>query len=179
MGVWKNLKHPNIVQSIGYAIEMEVQGINAALVLEWCANGTVVKYLEQNPAAHHVMLGWQYLHGHDPVILHADLKPLLLLIRIVQLNIMINNLGCAQLCDSGLSCILDGLQTGHTTSVPGGMLQFLVPELLGANPHATTKSDVYTFGCTYIQVSGSAQRSTLGHKDSLQSPSIQLAKTGG
>ncbi|KAF8326090.1 kinase-like domain-containing protein [Cantharellus anzutake] len=151
MRVWKGLKHPNIVRFIGYAIEHEVYGVTAALVSEWCANGTVVKYLQQNPAADRGMLvsdvaqGLLYLHSRNPIIIHADLKPL---------NILINDMGRAQLCDFGLSCILDELPTGLTTSVRGGTLRFLAPELLDASkdPHPTTNSDVYAFGCTSIQI---------------------------
>ncbi|KAF8326102.1 kinase-like domain-containing protein, partial [Cantharellus anzutake] len=156
MKVWKDLKHPNIVEFIGYAIEHEVGGVTAALVSQWCANGNVVKYLEQNPAADREMLvsdvarGLLYLHNHDAIIVHADLKPL---------NILINDTGRAQLCDFGLSRILDGLPTGQTTSDQGGTLRFLAPELLESSEedsHPTTKSDVYAFGCTCVQVSGSA-----------------------
>ncbi|KAF8326036.1 kinase-like domain-containing protein [Cantharellus anzutake] len=152
MRVWKDLNHPNIVGFIGYAIEHEVSVVTAALVSQWCANGNVVKYLEQNPAANREILvsdvarGLLYLHSHNPIIIHADLKPL---------NILINDMGRAQLCDFGLSRILDGLPTGQTTSDQGGTLRFQAPELLGASEddsRPTTKSDVYAFGCTCVQI---------------------------
>ncbi len=69
-------------------------------------------------------------------------------------------MGHGLLCDFGLSRILDGLPTGHTTSVqPGGTLRYLAPELMdgmdsdeGVCP--TTKSDVFAFACTCVQVGG-------------------------
>ncbi len=68
-------------------------------------------------------------------------------------------MGHALLCDFGLSRILDDLPSGHTTSVQGGTLRYLAPELLGGsglNGEAcpTAKSDVFAFACTCIQVSG-------------------------
>ncbi|KAF8328934.1 kinase-like domain-containing protein [Cantharellus anzutake] len=136
MKVWKDLKHPNIVEFIGYAIEHEVGGVTAALVSQWCANGNVVKYLEQNPAADREML----------------------------LNILINDTGRAQLCDFGLSRILDGLPTGQTTSDQGGTLRFLAPELLESSEedsHPTTKSDVYAFGARRSELTVASRRFSL------------------
>ncbi|KAF8331100.1 kinase-like domain-containing protein [Cantharellus anzutake] len=152
MRVWKDLEHPNIVGFIGYAIEQGDFGVTTALVSQWCANGNVVMYLQQNPAVDREMLvfdvaqGLLYLHSHNPIIIHGDLKPL---------NILINDAGHAQLCDFGLSRILDGLPTGQTTSIQGGTPRFLAPELLGFSEEdlpPTAQSDVYAFGCTCIQI---------------------------
>jgi len=148
------LKHPNIVRFIGFAIERESYRTTAALVSEWCAHGNVVEYLARNPAADREMLvadiagGLLYLHSHDPTIIHADVKPQ---------NVLINNMGHAMLSDFGLSWILDDLPSGHTTSVQGGTLRYLAPELMsGSDPdehvYPTAKSDVYAFACTCVQV---------------------------
>ena len=56
MKIWKNLRHPNIVKFIGFAIEHNSYGTNVALVSEWCKCGNVVKYLEQNPLVDRGML---------------------------------------------------------------------------------------------------------------------------
>ena len=56
MKVWKNLRHPNIVKFVGFAIEHNGYRINAALVSEWCKYGDVVQYLEQNPSVDRGML---------------------------------------------------------------------------------------------------------------------------
>ncbi len=68
-------------------------------------------------------------------------------------------MGHALLCDFGLSRILDGLPSGHTTSVQGGTLRYLAPELMGGmdpdeHVYPTIKSDVFAFACTCIQVGG-------------------------
>ena len=47
-----------------------------------------------------------------------------------QLNDVIIDIGCAQLCDFGLSRILDDFPSGHTTSLQVGTLQSQALELL-------------------------------------------------
>src|SRR5258708_37881999 len=72
----------------------------------------------------------------------------------VQLNVLINDIGCAQLCDFGLSQILDGLPSGHTTSLQVGTLRYQALELLdGEKWCPTTESDIFAFACTSVQVS--------------------------
>ena len=56
MRIWKNLRHPNIVRFIGFAIENESYRPTAALVSEWCGHGNVIEYLGRNPAADREML---------------------------------------------------------------------------------------------------------------------------
>src|SRR5258705_698517 len=73
-----------------------------------------------------------------------------------QLNVLVNNIGCAQLCDFGLSRILDDLPSGHTTSLQAGTLRYQAPELLGDDTQEkwrpTIEGDVFAFACTSVQV---------------------------
>ena len=76
-----------------------------------------------------------------------------------QLNVLINDIGCAQLCDFGLSRILDDLPSGHTTSVQMGTARYQAPELLSGDNtqekwRPTTESDIFAFACTCVWVSG-------------------------
>ena len=101
MRSWKNLKHPNVLRFIGFAIENESYGTTAALVSEWRGHGHVIKYLGKNPMTDRRMLvrhyascpvahrwhtcssiqvsdvarGLEYLHSQDPPIVHGDVKP--------------------------------------------------------------------------------------------------------
>ncbi len=63
-------------------------------------------------------------------------------------------MGHALLCDFGLSRILDGLPSGHTTSMQGGTPRYLAPELVDPDDDVfpTTNSDVFAFACTCVQV---------------------------
>ena len=74
----------------------------------------------------------------------------------VQQNVVINNIGCAQLCDFGLSQILDDLPSGFT-SLEMGTLRYMAPELLDGDNDTwdpTTECYVFAFACTSVQVSG-------------------------
>ena len=57
-----NLRHPNIVKFIGFAIECDSYGPTATLVSEWCKHGNVVQYLEWDPLVDHGML---VSHSHS------------------------------------------------------------------------------------------------------------------
>jgi len=75
-----------------------------------------------------------------------------------QLNVLINDIGCAQLCDFGLSRILDDLPSGHTTSLQMGTLRYQAPELLEGDDtrekwRPTTEGDIFAFACTSVRVS--------------------------
>jgi serine/threonine protein kinase len=65
--------------------------------------------------------------------------------------VLIDGEGRASICDFGLSIILDGEPTGHTSSNFGGSLRFLAPELLEESTR-TVETDIYTYACTCIQV---------------------------
>jgi len=154
MRVWKKLSHPNIVKFIGIAVESTSHRTTAALISDWCEHGNIVEYLGRNPAADREMLvtdvarGLLYLHSHNPTIIHADVKPQ---------NVLISDVGHAQLCDFGLSRILDSLPSGHTTSAQAGTLRYQAPELLdGCDTEEkwcpTTESDVFAFACTCVRI---------------------------
>ncbi len=75
-----------------------------------------------------------------------------------QLNVLINDIGCVQLCDFGLSRILDDLPSGHTTSFQTGTLRYQAPELLdGDNTQdkwrPTKEGDIFAFACASVRVS--------------------------
>jgi serine/threonine protein kinase len=62
--------------------------------------------------------GLEYLHSHEPVIVHGDLKAA---------NVLINDKGEAMLSDFGLAKIQQEEPTGFTTAnIGGGTLRWLV-----------------------------------------------------
>ncbi|KAF8337067.1 kinase-like domain-containing protein [Cantharellus anzutake] len=148
MKIWKDLDHCNIVRFVGFVIEVSGAVPEAALVSEWCSNGNLTQYLHHNPSCDRVSLlldvtrGLTYLHNHDPVVIHGDLKPL---------NILIDDAGRAKLCDFGLSLVADGLTTGHTSSETGFTLRYCAPEVLESGTN-TPSSDIYSFACTCIKI---------------------------
>ncbi|KAF8317489.1 kinase-like domain-containing protein [Cantharellus anzutake] len=148
MKAWKDLDHGNIVKFIGFAIEVRGAVLEAALVSEWCSNGNLVQYLRRKPSCDRLPLlldvarGLTYLHDHDPVVIHGDLKPL---------NILISEAERAKLCDFGLSWIADGLTTGYTSSGPAFTSRYCAPEVFDSDIK-TTCSDVYSFACTCTMI---------------------------
>ncbi len=60
--------------------------------------------------------------------------------------------GHAQLCDFGLSLVIDGFSMTHGTSGMGYTARYSAPEVI-RDEVKTVKTDVYAFGCTSIPVS--------------------------
>ncbi|KAF8341251.1 kinase-like domain-containing protein [Cantharellus anzutake] len=147
--IWKDLKHPNIIEFIGYAIEGERSEERAILISKWCKNGDVVEYLRTHPDSSRIQLlrdmanGLHYLHSQEPAIVHGDLKPQ---------NVLINDQGMAQLCDFGLSRAMNEVsRIIKTSTVFGCTIRYSAPEVI-IEEIKTMKSDIYAFGCTSIQI---------------------------
>lgn len=112
-----------------------------------------------------VASGVCYLHEHEPIIVHGDLKPVMLSYTMGlmlinssitnQTNVLIDDQGNAKICDFGLVCILlDEGHTGVTTTTPfTGTERYLAPELLTeSDPKPSTGSDVWALGCIGLEV---------------------------
>ncbi|KAG8866089.1 hypothetical protein FRB97_004210, partial [Tulasnella sp. 331] len=72
------LRHKNITQTLGYTTMFG--DLRVGLVIAWYGNGTLDRYIIQNPAAdrHQLLLdvsqGLAYLHALDPPFVHRTLK---------------------------------------------------------------------------------------------------------
>ncbi|PVG01088.1 kinase-like protein [Serendipita vermifera] len=146
---WWRLRHANILPLLGYIHEDDTNEIYRALVSPWMENGSAAQYIRRDltPAQRlslfgDVINGLQYLHNFQPVVVHADLKPL---------NVLIGENGIGQICDFGLVRLLqEDMPTGTTTSSPHtGTTRYLAYELVTTNGNAipTTTSDIYALGC--------------------------------
>uniref|UniRef100_A0A8H8CJE6 Protein kinase domain-containing protein n=1 Tax=Psilocybe cubensis TaxID=181762 RepID=A0A8H8CJE6_PSICU len=148
--VWHRLEHPNIVKLFGTSYHMSGR---PAMIMQWYKNGSAAEYLEKiNPEADRLRLildvarGLAYLHTHSPAIVHADLKAN---------NILITDEGRAAICDFGLSEVVEDLNrpTGYTLSTPNvGPLRWRAPEFLENDGPAVFTSDVWSFGCTALEL---------------------------
>ncbi|PVG01085.1 kinase-like protein [Serendipita vermifera] len=146
---WWKLRHPNILPLLGYIHEDDTNDIYRALVSPWMENGTAAAYIQRDLSHSQrvnlfadVISGLHYLHNFQPVIVHADLKPL---------NVLIREDGVGQICDFGLVHLLqEDMATGMSTSTPHtGTTRYLAYELVnrGGNATPTTATDVYALGC--------------------------------
>ncbi|KAF9515479.1 hypothetical protein BS47DRAFT_778929 [Hydnum rufescens UP504] len=148
MGTWSRLEHPNIAALRGYNIENAYGMLSISLVLDWYPHGNVSEFLANYPHANRkrlcldIALGLAYLHDLDPQIIHGDVKGD---------NVLIGEDGRALLCDFGLSIILDGLPTGHTSSTFAATTAYLAPEI-AISHRRTPQADVYAYGCTCLEV---------------------------
>ncbi|KAG8891416.1 hypothetical protein FRB99_003605, partial [Tulasnella sp. 403] len=114
--IWKALEHIRVTPLLGFAI-LPIFQVTEGLV---------------------------FLHTHDPLIIHADIKAG---------NVLINDDGEAILCDFGLAKFLEDVPSGFTTSnVQKGTYRWMAPEQFredGALVY-TTETDVYAFGCLIL-----------------------------
>ncbi|KAG8894520.1 hypothetical protein FRB99_001201 [Tulasnella sp. 403] len=140
MSIWKTLKHKRITPLLGFAI-LE---IGACLISPWCSNGNAMEYIKKHPSIDRRRLvlqvaeGLVFLHTHDSLIIHADIKAC---------NVLIDGNGEAMLCDFGLSTLLQGSPSGFTTSGrQKGTTRWMAPEQFGEKPLYTVETDVYAFG---------------------------------
>lgn len=153
--IWGVLQHRNIVPLYGYCKEFGAYG---SLISPWYKSGDVGKFIRKHQTSALQRLQWlqnateglAYLHSHEPVVIHGDLKPG---------NILIDDNGTAQLCDFGLVRVLsEENKTGLTTKADHtGTIRYLSHELVEpADPDAqivaTTASDVHALGCIALEV---------------------------
>lgn len=131
-------KHPNILEYWGLSGAPGRQGGDVGIVTTYMQNGTLVKYLSNNPGAdrhkllREVALGLEYLHTprRDPssgkmiTIVHGDIH---------SKNVLVTATGTAVLADFGLSKIA---QAGALASlslrpdgVAAGLAKYLAPEV--------------------------------------------------
>ncbi|KIO33068.1 hypothetical protein M407DRAFT_50259, partial [Tulasnella calospora MUT 4182] len=150
--VWTRLKHPNILELIGY--HLNPQMTTASFVSPFMTNGNIDEYLDNapGPVSDDLRLkllrgslnGLVYLHSLSPPICHADIKPG---------NVLITDETEAVLCDFGLARLADGQSSGLTTTKTiKGSTRYMSPELLDGDPVHTLSSDVWAYGCLVLKI---------------------------
>ncbi|KAF8331717.1 kinase-like domain-containing protein, partial [Cantharellus anzutake] len=149
--VWHNLQHGNIVAFLGWTLQRVVDDkLRVSLISEWAEGGNVKDFLRRNPLGDRPHLirgacqGLVYLHSCG--IVHGDIKP----VR----SIFVLGADCnAQLCDFGLSSILDDFTTHAESSSVMSTPRYASPELVEAIITGRNEpSDVWAFGCTAAEI---------------------------
>ncbi|KDQ07606.1 hypothetical protein BOTBODRAFT_139894 [Botryobasidium botryosum FD-172 SS1] len=150
INVWQDLRHPNILPFLGsYLCKSRIYMLSPLM-----KEGDIISYLRRNPDADHTRMilqiayGLLYLHTHDPVVVHGDLK---------SSNILVGDTGVACLAGFGLSH--KEIETATPKSAAfqiGGNPRWQSPELLTARnakeAERTTASDMFAFGRVIIEV---------------------------
>ncbi|KAK2393987.1 serine/threonine-protein kinase RUNKEL [Trifolium repens] len=122
------------------------------LVLEYCVGGDLLSILRQdsqlpedsvNDLACYLMRALQYLHSNG--IIYCDLKPS---------NILLDENGCAKLCDFGLARKLKEISKVPSSSLPQakrGTPSYMAPELFEDGGVHSYASDFWALGCVLYE----------------------------
>ena len=152
------VRHPNIVQFMGYCSLMQAKDCCFLLVYEFVDGNNLDNILQDEDlekeyafytarryfVLHQTAQAIAYLHGHPKQIIHGDIKPA---------NVMMTKAGNAKLCDLGLSKLKeDAGLTIKTTAVAKGTPLYMAPEQLLEKKTSSPKSDVYSFGALLYEV---------------------------
>lgn len=145
--------HLNILPMFGFC------GDRLALIMPWAKNGTLEKYLEENPEAKRLLLLQQvasalaHMHSLTEPMVHGDIH---------MGNVLVSNEGDALLCDFGLSRVLDdpsAVGPNNTTNMAEdpetggatGVMVYIAPERHDGWPRSR-ETDVFAFGMLCFQV---------------------------
>ncbi|KAI3471857.1 hypothetical protein Pfo_028510 [Paulownia fortunei] len=149
VAIMKRLRHPNIVLFMGAVTEPP----NLSIVTEYLSRGSLYRLLHK-PGAKETMderrrlsmaydvvciqillqRGMNYLHKHNPPIVHRDLK---------SPNLLVDRKYTVKVSDFGLSRLK--ANTFLSSKSAAGTPEWMAPEVLRDEP-SNEKSDLYSFG---------------------------------
>ncbi|KAJ8550744.1 hypothetical protein K7X08_000114 [Anisodus acutangulus] len=142
----KELDHESIMKF--HASWIDVEGRTFNFITEMFTSGTLREYRHKYRRvnihaiknwARQILKGLAYLHGHDPPVIHRDLKCD---------NIFVNgHLGEVKIGDLGLAAILCGSHHAHSVI---GTPEFMAPELYEEDYDELV--DVYSFGMCVLEM---------------------------
>lgn len=142
----KNLNSDSIIRFYASWIDVERRTFN--FITEMFTSGSLRDYRQKYPRvdnravknwARQILQGLAYMHGHDPPVIHRDLKCD---------NIFVNgHLRQVKIGDLGLAAMLRGSQHAHSVI---GTPEFMAPELYEENYNELV--DVYAFGMCMLEM---------------------------
>jgi len=140
------VNHDSIIHFHASWIDVEKRTIN--FITEMFTSGTLREYRRRYKRVNiravknwacQILHGLVYLHGHDPPVIHRDLKCD---------NIFVNgHLGQVKIGDLGLAAILRGSQAAHSVI---GTPEFMAPELYEEEYNELV--DIYSFGMCVLEM---------------------------
>jgi WNK lysine deficient protein kinase len=140
------LNHNFIIKFYTSWIDVEKRTFN--FITEMFTSGTLREYRKKYKGidiraikvwGRQILEGLVYLHGHDPPVIHRDLKCD---------NVFVNgHLGQVKIGDLGLAAILQKSQTAHSVI---GTPEFMAPELYEESYNELV--DVYSFGMCVLEM---------------------------
>ena len=147
----RNIRHPNIVQYLGYCRDpesglpillMELMDDSLTGFLERQSPSALLPYHVQVNLCHDIALGIAYLHSN--AIIHRDLSSNNIL--------LIGEASRAKITDFGMSKLIESSQpSSQLTQCPGTGV-YMPPEALRNPPTYSAKLDVFSFGVLTLQI---------------------------
>lgn len=146
--ICEDLRHPNIVSCLGHEV---VKG-HLCIYLEYVSGGSMRSHLEQfgaleepllRKASRGILKGLDYLHTHNPPVVHRDLKGA---------NVLVDLSFCCKLADFG--CSKRSTQTQTFTGC--GSAQWCAPEVFKDDLGFGRKADIWSFGCVVLEMATAA-----------------------
>ncbi|KAF8557899.1 kinase-like protein [Imleria badia] len=159
LGIWRRLKHDNIVPFLGITYGFGMDG-TTSLVSLWMSNESLHKFLAKYDGHLNIVHRLQFLldisnglhYLHSLPIIHGDLNCN---------NILLDEGYTARLADFGYASLVGDIPEAlgylqRSTARPGA-LRWITPEQIDPDEtlNRSTKSDIYSFGCVALQ--GSSQ----------------------
>jgi len=141
----QSLSHPNIVQCLGHSYNKDQ---SLYIYLEYVPGGSMACLLSEFGALQEAALGkasldmlkgLDYLHTLSPPVVHRDLKGANLLVGL-DLTVKLADFGCSKWSDDTKSFTTLG-------SVP-----WMAPEVITMVDGHGRKADIWSFGCTIIEM---------------------------
>ncbi|EHA8587255.1 putative serine/threonine-protein kinase WNK11 [Cocos nucifera] len=142
----RELRHDNIIALYRVWTDAEKSTLN--FITEVCTSGDLREYRKRHRHvslkalkkwSRQILVGLDYLHNHDPCIIHRDLNCS---------NIFINgNVGQVKIGDLGLAAIVGKSHAAHSIL---GTPEFMAPELY--EEQYTELVDIYSFGMCVLEM---------------------------
>ncbi|VFQ91761.1 unnamed protein product [Cuscuta campestris] len=142
----KTLKHKSIIALYSVWTDQERSTLN--FITEVCTSGNLREYRKKHRHisikalkkwSKQILKGLEYLHTHEPCVIHRDLNCS---------NIFINgNVGQVKIGDLGFATIVGKSHSAHSVL---GTPEFMAPELYDEN--YTELVDIYSFGMCVLEM---------------------------
>ncbi|KAL3614785.1 putative serine/threonine-protein kinase wnk11 [Castilleja foliolosa] len=142
----RNLRNKNIIALYSVWRDKEKNTLN--FITEVCTSGNLREYRKKHKQVsmkalkkwfRQILKGLNYLHTHEPCVIHRDLNCS---------NVFINgNVGQVKIGDFGLAAIVGKNHSAHSVL---GTPEFMAPELYDEN--YTEMVDIYSFGMCVLEM---------------------------
>mmetsp|Transcript_10341 Transcript_10341/g.18417 ORF Transcript_10341/g.18417 Transcript_10341/m.18417 type:complete len:473 (+) Transcript_10341:133-1551(+) len=142
--VCKDLRHPNIVATLGFDCTPNYMYI----YLEYVPGGSMSALLQEfgplsnsllRDASAGLVEGLNYLHSQEPPVVHRDIKGANILVDL-DFNVKLSDFGCSKRSDVSKS---------FTTT---GSIPWMAPEVIQLEDGYGRKADIWSLGCSMIEM---------------------------